>query len=160
MTVGVFQWRLYVQNAQEAARKSRLEAAESAYREIDTKFVEFLKLCIQLPKLDCYSVAAEDSLPPLTDTEKVQQKILYTILTDVFEVAFLQYNRTHADFDAEINLIRVSQWAGWVVYIKKFLQRRAYCLVYLDIRDEFDNRFVSFMNENAGPCTPHRMPPT
>jgi hypothetical protein len=119
----------------------RYEIAREAYTDVDIKYREFLRLCLDHPRLDCYSVSAGPPDPPLTKDEKLQQKILYTELTDVLEDAYLKYVANLDKVDAVLKPIFQEQWKGWDMWAKKFITRLVYCQVYLDIRDEFDIRF-------------------
>jgi hypothetical protein len=143
----------------EQARKDELEEAHRVYREVNSEFSDFMKLCFASPQLDCYSV----TLGPrqerrLTPKEKVQQKILYTELTELFEVVYVNYKPSFKDIqeDADVLKFDQEQWLGWDAYIHKFLARPAYCQVFLQIRDEYDPDLVSYMNTIA-PCV-HKVP--
>ena len=72
------------------AKKESLELAQTVYLTVDQRVAKFMKLCLENPRLDCYSVPQQSPLKhPLTNTERLQQRILYSDLTDVFEVAFV-----------------------------------------------------------------------
>ncbi|MGA2292526.1 hypothetical protein [Bradyrhizobium sp.] len=131
--------------------KERNEVAHRVYREVDEKYVDFLKLCLERTRLDCSSVPHGMPELPLSSEEVRQQSVLYEVLTDAFEVAYVEYHPMETPLDPE--LIK-AQWDGWDAYIKDFLRRPAYCHVYLDIRDTFDTRFVEYMNKIAGDCGP------
>src|SRR2546421_654421 len=71
------QLRQHSQDLAESARKERIEVGEKSYLEIDQRFTDLLKLCIDRPRLDCYSLPRADPCdPPLTKDEQMQQKIL------------------------------------------------------------------------------------
>jgi len=134
--------------SRENAQKERVEAAEMVYQIVDQRYTEFVKLSMNHPRLDCYSVPHADKLnSSLSEDEKVQQKMLFTHLTDVFEVAYIQYHKDSSN--PEIKKIQDSQWAGWDVYIQKFLRRPAYLETWYEIRDEYDEGFVEYMNTKA-----------
>ncbi len=136
--------------AQENAKKERVEAAEKVYETVDERYTEFVTLCLEHPRLDCYSVPhAGDLKPPLSETEKIQQKMLYVHLTDVFEVAFVGYHKEESN--PEIQRIYNSQWAGWDAYIRKFLKRPAYLETWYQIRNEYDEGLVKYMDAIAPP---------
>jgi hypothetical protein len=139
-------WEYKANNA-----KERNEVAHRVYREVDEKYVDFLKLCLERTRLDCSSVPLGIPEPPLSPEEARQQKVLYEVLTDTFEVAYVEYHRKETPLDPE--LIK-AQWDGWDAYIKDFLRRPAYCHVYLDIRGGYDARFVEYMNKIGGDCEP------
>jgi hypothetical protein len=136
----------------ESDKKDRIQVAEKTYREVDDKYTDFLKVCLEHPRLDCYSVPRTLD-KKLTDDEQWQQNILYTALTDVFEVAYVQYKTNQYALDPEIRDIFTEQWGGWDTYIKKFLLRPAYRKVYWDICNEYDVRLVAYMDAIVGtPC--------
>jgi len=134
--------------AEENTKKERVEAAEKVYQMVDERFHEFVKICMDHPRLDCYSVPRAGSLK-LSDDEKIQQKMLYAELTDVFEVAYVQYHKEESN--PEITKIYKEQWAGWDAYIRKFFSRPAYVGTWYDIRDEYDGLFVGYLNGMAPP---------
>jgi hypothetical protein len=153
--VGLYQLNNHINDVNEANRRIELETYQQAYHEVDAMYIAFLQLCIQYPKTDCYSVGAtSNTAPPLSDEEKAQQRVLYTMLTDVFEVTYIQYRGNHFTFAPELKDIRENQWKGWEAYIRKFLDRPAYCAVYLEIRDEYDPRLTAFI-DSLGKCRSH-----
>jgi hypothetical protein len=147
MIVALVQLRDHINSVDENNRRVQIDAAEKAYREVDGLYIEFLKLCLQNSHLDCYSVA--DSSHAFDAEDQIKQKILYTMLTDVFEVAFIEYKASGLDFVPAIQTIREQQWKGWETYMRKFMSRRSYLTVYDDIKDEYDPRLISFMNTMA-----------
>lgn len=133
----------------ENAQKERVEAAEKVYQTVDLRFNDFVKLCIDHPRLDCYSVPRKALNPPLNDDEQLQQKMLFTELTDVFEVAYVQYHKQESN--PEIQQIYREQWDGWDAYIRKFLKRPAYIQTWYEIHDEYDGQFVKYLDSIAPP---------
>lgn len=131
------------------ASKERLALAEQVYRSVDQRFTEFTKLCLDHPRLDCYSVAQNALKPPLTATERLQQRILYANLTDVFEVAYVEFHKK--EVSEKVKELFDDQWAGWDAYIRKFMKRRAYLNTWLEIRDEYDKGLVQYMDQIARP---------
>jgi len=138
----------HAMEAEENAKKERVEAAEKVYQMVDQRFHEFVKLCVDHPRLDCYSAPRGGELK-LTDDEKIQQKMLFTELTDVFEVAYVQYHKK--DTNPEIRRIYDDQWVGWDAYIRKFFVRPAYVETWYEIRDEYSGVFVQYLNTMAPP---------
>lgn len=134
--------------AEENAKKERVEAAEKVYQMVDQRFHEFVKLCVDHPRLDCYSIPRTGNIQ-LSEDEKIQQKLVYTELTDVFEVAYVQYHKTESN--PEIQRIYKEQWSGWDAYIRKFFNRPAYVETWYDVRDEYDGGFVQYLNAMAPP---------
>lgn len=135
---------------QENDRKEHIEEAQKIYLTVDQRFEDFVKLCIAYPRLDCYSVARTTKPnPPLSEDEKVQQKMLFTSLTDVFEVAYTEYHpKTES---TEIKTMAAHEWDGWDTYIRKFLQRPDYLQTWSEIKNEYDDAFVKHIDSLAAP---------
>ena len=139
----------YHQYTQNKAYQS-LEAAWSIYREVDHAWIEYARLCLPNPWLDCYP---DTSVPPgtvrdLSPYEKMQQQMMYDMLTDVFESAYVHFVkfRDHIASDEGRKLLH-DQWGGWELYIKRFLNRPAYLAVWLDVYDEYDDEMRCEMNK-------------
>lgn len=136
----------------ENGKKERLEAAEKIYQTVDQRYMDFVKLSLEHPRLDCYSLPLETCpSPPLSDAEKCQQKMLFTALTNIFEVAFVHYHREESN--PVITRMFRNQWTGWETYMRKFFQRPAYRETREEIKDEFDEQFVSYTQKNIVPQT-------
>jgi hypothetical protein len=149
--VGAFiarsEWHLHIKDEKEDAEKDRLQDAQRVYREVDQRFFEFLKLCIDRPRLDCYSLPISGgTCLPLTEEEKQQQKLLYTALTDLFEVAFTLYHGKRDD-NQELQDLYEKQWRGWEAYIRKFLSRPTYLETWNEIRDEYDEGLQIYLDK-------------
>lgn len=142
--LGLIDLHSHAIEAEENAKKERVEAAEKVYQMVDERYTEFVKLCIDHPRLDCYSVPRADVKFQLTEDEKLQQKVLYTELTDVFEVAYVQYHKEESN--PEILKIYKTQWDGWDTYIRKFMKRPAYLETLNEIKDEYDDGFAKYMD--------------
>jgi len=148
--VGFIDLHTHAKEAEENAVKERVEAAERVYQAVDERYTDFVKLCIDHPRLDCYSIPqAGEPQPPLNSTEKLQQKMLFTELTDVFEVAYVQYHKEESN--KEIQKLYMAQWAGWDAYIRKFLKRPSYLNTWYDIRNEYDAGLVKYMDAISPP---------
>jgi len=87
-------------------RDSRL-LGDRVYAEVDDLFVSFNKLILEYPHLN---IDWNDSaLKKLTDNEKVQQDVVFGIVTSMFERVFLTYRNSS-------NAQRMRQWQGWLVH--------------------------------------------
>ena len=98
-----------------AKKREQHQREEGTIQSLDEKYLNYLKLCLQYPHLDVFDYP-QTSPRPLTDLEKKQELILFTILVSLFEMAFLMY-RGHAEN------VREKQWEGWVQYIEDFGKR-------------------------------------
>ena len=127
------------------AHNHALEAHEQVYSGLDGQYTDFLKLCLQYPKLDCYDLA--DQKPAtLDDQERAQQRLLYAILIPMLEHAYLAY---HGRAAAEIAQLTESQWPGWAQYANNFMKRPAFRAVWKDLGTEFDQHFKQCMDSLA-----------
>jgi hypothetical protein len=89
---------------------------------------------------------------PLTADERVQQHILFDMITALFEEAYLAYQRAP-------NVQRKAQWAGWEQFIKDYCQKPNYQRWWLTVAErgeqqsggQFDTRFEAFISRNMSP---------
>ncbi|MBI3818483.1 MAG: hypothetical protein HY286_07325 [Planctomycetes bacterium] len=133
-----------LRDSKENARKAQRDAAERVYREVDDKFFQFIEIAIRHPRLNCYSIAdAAPPSPPLNADEVTQQKLLYCLLIDVMEVAYVCY---HNDAAGQARSFYERQWNGWIAYVERMMLRNAFQVVWTDVRDEYDKSFCIFMN--------------
>jgi hypothetical protein len=130
--------------------KERIEIAEKSYLEVELRFGQLMMMCIDRPRLDGYSTPRESPLtPPLSDDEMIQQKLLYSAFTNMFEVAFFEYQKKEG-IPEDLKGRFAKQWRGWETYIRKFHRRAAYRAVWSEIKDEYDEDFVAFVDKLAG----------
>jgi hypothetical protein len=149
----------YFQNNQsersEAAEHGFREAAQ-AYREVNDKFVDFTRQCLEHPKLDCSGTAPADGPEPSVD-DLAQQERLDTILVDLLEFAHRRYV-IQADFyychfgqtgdrkaREEERRARKEEWLGWLARTQAALRRRHFRHTWCSIRPEYSQTFQDFM---------------
>jgi hypothetical protein len=91
----------------------RREAAEHAYREVNDKFVDLMHLCLEHPRLECYSNGKANEHPEPTADDRMQQERLDGMFADVLELAHTRYYDRW--FQEAINRGgRDEQWLGWL----------------------------------------------
>ena len=132
----------------EAHKQHRLDEAKRVYREVDERYCDFLKLALDHPTLDCFSNPLDGGhYMPTGEVQKAEQALLFTYLSDVFEVAFVSYQK-HQEREQiqEIKELNADQWSGWENYIKKFLARDTYRTNWYQIRSEYDAKFIAYMD--------------
>src|SRR5215471_4036587 len=106
----LFEFYNHARETNANARKDRIEAAERIHREVDQRYMDFVRTCIDHPRLDCYSTPRQPELK-LNPDEQQQQRMLYSALTDLFEVAYLQYNKGDTkDTIPEVHDLYAAQW--------------------------------------------------
>lgn len=131
-----------------AHERERREEAARAYERADANYTEFLKLCMEHPDLDCYS-GHDTAAQPATDSHAAelhttQQRIMFTMLIDVFESAYVNYNNEHY---AEVARdAYCAQWPTWMAAIRKYLRKQAFRDTWKEVGNEFDIRFQHCMN--------------
>ena len=133
-------YQLAAQRAE--AHNHALEAHEQVYSGLDAQYTDFLKLCLQYPKLDCYDLPASPP-PTLEAQEAAQQRILYAVLIPMLEHAYLAY---HGKPAAEIKQLTDAQWPGWKLYAVNFMKRPAFQTVWKQLGGEFDSNFKQCMD--------------
>jgi hypothetical protein len=144
--VAWFEYRHNVAKAYVETEKAKLDAAFSIYTEVDHAYIDYIKTCLTLPRLDCYTIARSDTVtPPLTEDEKVQQKILFDMLTDVFESAFVHYVKYRDQNNEQVRKLFEGEWKTWEDYIVRFLERPAYLSVWLDVHGGYDDELNCFI---------------
>ena len=143
--IAIIEFHNHLTELHDEAEKERVDLAQTVYLSVDQRVARFMKLCLENPRLDCYSVPQQSPLtPPLTPKERLQQRILYSELTDVFEVAFVEYNRK--DVSVKAKDLFDSEWGGWDAYIQKFMRRKSYQDTWAEIGNEYDKKFAAYMD--------------
>lgn len=126
-------------------KRDRIETAEKVYREVDDKFATFIKMCLEHPRLDCQSKPNPMLTPELSPEEVLQQKAIYVALTDLFQVAYIQYFDKGGE-STEVKQMYDKHWVVWDKYIRKFTIRPAYVATWRDVEDEHDARFARYID--------------
>lgn len=122
-------------------RKRRLREQHDreygTYNALDEKYLEFQQLCLRMPRLNIFDVP--DVTPaPLSEEEKKQEVIAFTMLFSIFERAFLMY------YDQNTELRR-KQWAGWDQYIRTFCARENFARAWAASGATFDTDFQEYI---------------
>jgi len=128
-------------------KREALDREYGTYNALDDKYIAFQKLCLRYPRLDAFDVPLEKP-PVLTDEEKQQELIAFTMLMAIFERAFLMYMDQAA-------AIKEEQWSGWHEYIESYCRRSNFRIAWEVSGKTFDTRFQAFMDDQL-----HRTSPT
>ena len=122
-------------------RKERHDREYGTYHALDDKYIMFLRLCLQHPELDLYSVplGAPSSLSP---TQKIQQYTMFEILISLMERSYLMYKDQSSE-------LKRSQWHGWDSYIQGWCSdqrfRDLWTLVSIE---EYDESFIEYLGKH------------
>lgn len=122
----------------EARETERLEREYGTYNTLDSKYIDYLNICLEFPKLDIFDVPLENYTP--TEAEKRQELIIFSILIAILERAYLMY----VDKSAEI---RKKQWTGWDEYAREWAKRRNFQAAWDEQQGEFDGRFEKYLQD-------------
>lgn len=136
-----------------AKRKEKQDREYGTYNSLDEKYIDFQKLCLQKPYLDIYDIP--DAAPQkLTEIQKKEELILFTMLFSIFERAYLLYSDQKSD-------IKKKQWSGWDSYIKSYCTRQNFLDAWATSGATFDIDFEKYMKTNikdSSKATPHPLP--
>lgn len=119
--------------------KEHREHEFSAYDESDSAYLDYLKLCFENPKLDIFDIP--DKKPSsLSDEEKKQELIAFTILIAVFE-------RAHFVYQTAPSTVVERQWKGWDEYVRDYCKRDKFKIAWMTCGDQFDDSFQNYMQD-------------
>lgn len=117
--------------------RERLDREYGTYDELDDKYIEYLRLCLEHPDLDVADIP-RPATPPLNSDQQHREFVIFSILISIMERAFLMY----AD---KSNSIRRKQWAGWDAYIRDWGGRPNFKRALPTLRTQFDERFLKYL---------------
>jgi hypothetical protein len=126
-------WHYAAERGKEAERFS-----EKTYDDLDQRYIDFERLCMQHAKLDCYD-APMSNPPPLTDEEKLQQKMLYNIVLSISERAFVAYQKTPK--------LAAKEWKGWDTFLRNYLRRQSFLDLWKNEGGEYNSDFQDYVNK-------------
>lgn len=127
-----------------AKRREQKDREYGTYDELDNKYVDYQRVCLEHPRLDVWDIP--DPEPKELSPEEVkQEQQLFTILFAIFERAFLMYS----DMSTEL---RRTQWTGWDQYIQSFCERANFCDAWKKSGSTFDLKFEQYMVRAIAPA--------
>src|SRR5262249_13959396 len=125
-------------------KKTRLLARQT-YIDLNDKYLQFLALAVRYPRLDVAEQDLGGFVGPLTDEEKLQQWVLFSMLTSMIERAFL-LGRSRLGRDAK-------EWLEWDQSVDKYAAKPNYRDFWRDAAQpgrwrthDFDPDFEAFMH--------------
>jgi len=125
-------------------RRDDIARQEKIYDEVDKSYIFFNHVILSHPHLDVMWFDQPET--SLTERERTQQYILFDLLTNMFERAFLAYQNAPGKQ-------RKQQWVGWQDYIDLYCKKQAYQDWWFDERHKigtktnltFDQAFEDFI---------------
>lgn len=121
-----------------AKSSERREREYETYHALDEKYLDYLQLCVENPKLDLYYLPLEQEVA-LSPDEKIQQYAMCEILIALLERAFLMYRDQATE-------IKKRQWDGWNAYMHDWAKRQNFRELWSELGEQFDADFVRYMN--------------
>lgn len=112
------------------------------FKEADNAYRDYLKFCLEHPRLDVFDFPNEFA-SDLTPEERKQEVIALTMLISIFELAFLSYKKLR---DRK-NCTYAQQWLGWEAYIIRYFGRLNFQNAWDAQHSEFDQSFVAEMEK-------------
>jgi hypothetical protein len=122
---------------QERAR-SRQQRRDQVFDELDQRYVEFMRLCVDHPDVDVLELPMPEPHEP-TPTQLRKEYALLAILISLFESAEVMYRDQDSD-------VRKAQYEGWKTLMKSYAHRPAFRRVWNSIGPQFDTGFQKCMN--------------
>jgi hypothetical protein len=110
-TIALIQWVA-------AERRRRKLDEERAYIELNNRYLDYLKLAAEYPHLDVADYSLESAPRILSPEERLQQKILFSILTSILERTYLIMTNW--------DLKEHPEWAGWDSWINWWMSKGNY----------------------------------
>ncbi len=120
--------------------RERFDRRYGSYNNLDEKYLDYLKLCLQNPSLDVFDVPLSSHRSRPQDKRKELQ--MFSMLIAIFERAYLMHRNV-----IERLVTQRSQWKGWKSYMEDWTSRRNFRLAWKRLSGQFDKRFESFIND-------------
>lgn len=105
LAIGVF---LYEQ------RKERENEEEEVYQQLSDNYQDFLKVALENPDLRLFS---EEGAAALNDDQRERQLIVFTMLTSLFERAYLLLH------EENMSPRQLRRWNSWEDYLQEWCSR-------------------------------------
>ncbi|MCB1326503.1 MAG: hypothetical protein H7A21_06165 [Spirochaetales bacterium] len=118
--------------------KDRVERELETFLQIDHKYIEYLKLCIDNPRLDLYYLPLNRKVS-LSAEEKIRQLAQFEILVSLLECTYFLYKD-------QASPIKKSQWEGWDSYIDDWCRRKIFRDLWKKVGHQFESGFCSVIN--------------
>jgi hypothetical protein len=118
-------------------KKEQQDREYGTYNALDEKYLDFQQLCLEHPYLDAFDIPNR-TLKRLSEQEKKQELIAFTMLFSIFERAYLMYHD-------QSTAIKNRQWSGWEDYIEGYCKRENFRRAWDISGTTFDNDFQDYM---------------
>jgi len=120
-------------------KEQKLRYLYQVYNELDNKYIDFQKLCLDYPFLNIFEVSDTVKVD-LTDIQKKQELIAYTILISIFE-------RAHFMCHFRNNKVDLEHWFVWNDLMERYCCRLNFVGVWKKVREIWDKSFIIDMDK-------------
>jgi hypothetical protein len=116
-------------------RQQRREREHEAYNSLADKYIDYIKMCIDDPRLGEFEWSVEEVPDARLDRK---QMMLLTYLIAIFERAYFMYRDQSERF-------RRKQWSGWEAYIDEWCARPPFRRAWRLYGQMFDTDFSAYL---------------
>lgn len=119
--------------------KEKADRQFGTYDALDDKFIEFQMLCLEKPYLNIFDID-DDNEVELTDLQKKEEIIAFSILFSIFERACIMYReRSYKD--------KGKQWEGWKEVMEEYAKRENFREAWTKNGFGWDHTFKRLMDD-------------
>lgn len=134
---------------QEETNRERRQRQFDVYNQLNDQYVDFLKLCLEHPTIDCFDApipaAQRETREGKTPAELRAEGVVLTALVALLERAYVFYMREVTPKEQMTKL----QWPGWEAYARSFRCRPSFNQAWVNVRDEFDTEFATWLDSQT-----------
>jgi hypothetical protein len=121
-------------------RKERENEEEEVYQLLSDNYQDFLKVALEHPDLRLFST---EEVPPLNEEQKERLLIIFTMLTSLFERAYLLL------FEDNMSPKQARRWNSWEDYIMEWCNKPHYRTLLPRLLIGEDPSFVKYLGTIA-----------
>lgn len=122
-------------------RKERENEEEEVYQLLSDNYQDFLKVALEHPDLRLFST---EETPPLSEEQKERLLIIFTMLTSLFERAYLLL------FEDRMSAKQARRWNSWEDYIVEWCHKPHFRTLLPKLLIGEDPSFVRYIVKISG----------
>lgn len=121
-------------------RKERENEEEEVYQLLSDNYQDFLKVALEHPDLRLFST---EEIPPLTEEQQERLLIIFTMLTSLFERAYLLL------YEDDMSSKQARRWHSWEDYIMEWCNKPNFKALLPKLLVGEDPSFVAYIEKIA-----------
>lgn len=123
--------------------KEREAAREALYDSLDAEYRDHLLFCAEHPRVNPRLRALDAAPHDLTREEQLQQRVMFTLLIDLFERVYLEF---HDPDTLELIADEIADdWPGWEKYIDEYAKTPEFRAEWERVGGESDANYQAWM---------------